>query len=143
MRPTDVNSNALLRKYLDESACEVRSLGKVMGGYDVLCAVAGGAKEPAIVITAGAHADELGGVYGALTCCANSETEHRLYVIPVRDPFGFEGYRGSIYHASAACLRLEPCRRLSRVPQSGQSAFRGRDLHRCSNRGDDSGHDVG
>ena len=67
MRPTDVNSNTLLRKYLDESACEVRSLGKVMGGYDVLCAVAGGAKEPAIVITAGAHADELGGVYGALT----------------------------------------------------------------------------
>ena len=103
---SDVNSNALLLRYLEESDCEIRVLGKVLGGFDVLCAFAGGKKDPPILITSGAHADEVAGVHAALRLLREIKTEHRLCVLPVRDPFGFEGYRANLEFAKGEPLKI-------------------------------------
>jgi hypothetical protein len=107
---SDVNSNALLRRFLEESGCEIRKLGTVLGNYEVLCAVAGGTKNPPILITSGAHADEIAGVHAALRLLRELETDHRLFIVPVRDPFGFEGYRANLEFALGKSLRLESAR---------------------------------
>jgi hypothetical protein len=103
----DVYSNATLRSYLEDSNCEILRLGSVLGGFDVLCAVAGGKKDPAILITAGSHADEVAGVHAALALLRGLVTQHKLYVIPVRDPFGFEGYRANLQFAAGSSVRIE------------------------------------
>lgn len=99
MRFLNVTSNAELYQYLNESGCEIRSLGTTEGGFEMLCAIAGGRLEPPILITAGSHADELGGVYAALRLVRELESDYRLYIVPARDPFGFEGYRANLRFA--------------------------------------------
>ncbi len=99
MHASEVDDNSKVLRYLQESGCEIRQLGTVLGGFQTICAVAGGTKLPAILITAGAHADEVAGVRAALRLVSELQTEHRLYVIPVRDPFGFEGYRANLQFA--------------------------------------------
>lgn len=99
MRASEVNDNLNLYRYLQESECEIRQLGTLIGGLPMLCAVTGGNKLPAILITAGAHADEIAGVHAALTLVREIQSKHRVYIIPVRDPFGFEGYRANLDYA--------------------------------------------
>jgi hypothetical protein len=64
--------------------------GRAVDGAPLLSARAGGDKQPAIFITAGAHCTETAGVHAALNLL-NLETEHELHVLPLRDPFGFAG----------------------------------------------------
>ncbi|MBM3243137.1 hypothetical protein FJZ31_43310 [Candidatus Poribacteria bacterium] len=52
----------------------------------------GGAKEPAIFITAGSHSTEQAGVTAAVELITKLDTEHQVYVIPTRDPMGMNGY---------------------------------------------------
>lgn len=63
------------------------------GPFDlpVFCAVGGGEREPAVLITAGSHADETSGMKAAATLLDTLSTEHKVYVVPNRDPLGWEG----------------------------------------------------
>ena len=106
MQASDVNDNATLRQYLEESGCELRQLGMVLGDFPVFCAITGGTKEPSILITSGAHADEVAGVQAALTLLRELRTDHRVYVVPVRDPFGFEGYRANLHFAAGSQVSI-------------------------------------
>jgi hypothetical protein len=65
--------------------------GRAVDGTPLLAARAGGDKQPAIFITAGAHSTETAGVHGALNLLDALDTEHEVHVLPVRDPFGFAG----------------------------------------------------
>ncbi|MHB1130955.1 MAG: M14 family metallopeptidase [Chloroflexota bacterium] len=71
-------------------------LGAAFGGEEVLCARVGGDRLPAIVITAGSHSPEVGGVHAVMRLISELETEHTVYIVPTRDPFGF--------NSSAHCL---------------------------------------
>ena len=51
-----------------------------------------GKKEPAILITSGAHGDEPSGPLGAVKLMEELETDHQVYFVPLRDPFAWNGY---------------------------------------------------
>lgn len=81
-------------------AVEVLTAGPF--GLPVLCAVGGGTREPAILITAGAHADETSGMYTAGTLLDHLETDRKVYVVPNRDPLGWEGFAAALSLAAGA-----------------------------------------
>ena len=107
MNPLCVKSNENLLQYLEKTDLPIRSLGPVLGDFQVRVVQGGGDLEPPILITSGAHADELGGVYGALKLIKKVKTNHKLFVLPVRDPFGFEGYRANLQFALGSPARIE------------------------------------
>ncbi|MGH2457593.1 MAG: hypothetical protein ACRDIY_01860 [Chloroflexota bacterium] len=82
-------SSASVNEALRRGGKRVWSLGKVFGGEEILCAEAGGEKRPAILVTAGAHSPEAAGVVASLRILDELSTSHKVYVIPMRDPFGF------------------------------------------------------
>ena len=75
-----------------EAAKEVLTLGNTVDGSPIVVAQSGGEKEPAIFITAGSHATEHAGVSAAVALIDQLETDHKVYVIPTRDPVGLNGY---------------------------------------------------
>ncbi len=74
-------------------------LGKTTLGKELVCVEMGRRKEPPIVITAGSHATEWAGPLAALRLVSSLESEHKIYLLPCRDPLGMEGF--------AACMRQE------------------------------------
>src|SRR6266852_965435 len=70
----------------------VRRLGSAFGGEEILCVETGGESLPPILITAGAHTPEAAGVVAALRLLDELETDRKTYVIPLRDPFGFNNF---------------------------------------------------
>ena len=69
-----------------------RVLDRTPDGAPVVCIKSGGEKEPAIFISAGSHSTEQAGVTAAVELIDQLETEHRVYVIPSRDPMGMNGF---------------------------------------------------
>ncbi len=87
-----LRGNESIRSYVESHGFELRVIGKGITGLPIFCVMAGGRKTPPIMITAGSHATEPGGVAGALKVIAEIQTEHALFVVPNRDPAGLEGY---------------------------------------------------
>jgi predicted deacylase len=77
----------------------VRVLGYTPSGLPIVCARTGGERQPPILITAGAHADEVSGVFAAVELIESFETEHETYIVPLRDPTGFAGYPRALARA--------------------------------------------
>ena len=75
-------------------------------GAEVVAFEVGGRREPAIVVTAGAHADEPSGPFGALALLGELRTEHRVVVVPLRDPFAWDGFDAAIGFASGETVNL-------------------------------------
>ncbi len=73
-------------------AASVTTLGHTIDGSPIVVARGGGDKTPAIFITAGSHSTEQAGVSAAVELIDGLDTEHAVYVIPTRDPVGFQGY---------------------------------------------------
>lgn len=69
----------------------VRTLGHTVFGDPVIAARRGPGTGPEMMITAGAHAGEPSGVYEAVEALADWDDRLGLTVIPLRDPFAFEG----------------------------------------------------
>lgn len=61
-------------------------------GLEVLAVRTGGSKGPPILITAGSHADEAAGVLAAVEYAESLQTEHETWVVPLRDPLGWNGF---------------------------------------------------
>jgi predicted deacylase len=86
----DLNSKDVL-DVLYDSGKPLQEWGKAIDGTPLLSARMGGDKQPVIFITAGSHATETAGVHAALNMLERVETEHEVYILPLRDPFGFAG----------------------------------------------------
>lgn len=69
-----------------------------VGPFDlpVFCAVGGGEREPAVLITAGSHADETSGMVTASRLLDMLSTDQKVYVVPNRDPLGWEGFSAGL-----------------------------------------------
>jgi hypothetical protein len=76
---------------LRTSGKPLQEWGQAIDGTPLLAARAGGEAQPAIFITAGAHANETAGVHAALYLLDGLDTEHEVHILPVRDPLGFAG----------------------------------------------------
>jgi hypothetical protein len=77
---------------LEASGKPLRILGTTLGGDRVVCAETGGERLPPIVVTAGSHSPEVAGVTAALRLVNELRSSHKTYVIPMRDPFGFNTF---------------------------------------------------
>ena len=93
--------NEARRHGLEES---ILALGP--GGAEIVAFEAGGRREPAIVITAGAHADEPSGPLGALALLDELATDHRAVVVPLRDPFAWNGFDAALAFACGEDVEL-------------------------------------
>jgi hypothetical protein len=80
--------------------------GRAIDGTPMLAARTGGDKQPAIFITAGAHAIENGGVHAALGLLERLDTEHEVHVLPLRDPFGFAGVNHCLSFAAGHTVKV-------------------------------------
>jgi len=77
---------------LEASGKRLRTLGVTLGGERVVCAETGGERLPPVLVTAGSHSPEVAGVTAALRLVDELRTSHKAYVIPMRDPFGFNNF---------------------------------------------------
>jgi hypothetical protein len=67
-------------------------LGSAFGSEGILCVRTGGEHLPPILITSGAHTPEAAGVVAALRLLSELGTDRATYVVPLRDPFGFNDF---------------------------------------------------
>jgi hypothetical protein len=70
----------------------VRVLGTAFGGEEIRCVETGGERLPPILITAGTHTPEAAGIVAALRLLEEVRTDRKTYIIPLRDPFGFNDF---------------------------------------------------
>ncbi len=77
---------------VEQTGCPTRVLGYTPDGSPIVSVKTAGGKEPAILITAGSHSTEHAGVSAAVALIEQLDTEHRVYIIPTRDPVGLNGY---------------------------------------------------
>jgi hypothetical protein len=92
MLTTDVRNQPTLLQYLKESGVAYSSLGTTLGGRQILCARLGGDEGEPIVITSGSHATEPAGVIAALELIRRVDVPNPVYIVPIRDVVGWEGY---------------------------------------------------
>ncbi len=81
-----------LLRWVEKKGYQPGVLGYAPDGAPVVCLRTGGEKTPAIFISAGSHSTEQAGVGAAVRLLDALDTEHRVYVIPSRDPMGMNGY---------------------------------------------------
>jgi hypothetical protein len=85
----------------------VQEWGRAVDGAPILSASIGEGKGPAILITAGVHASETAGVHAALNLLNLLESDHQVFILPLRDPFGFAGVNHCLSIAAKQPVRLE------------------------------------
>lgn len=93
-------------KTLQDSGKPLKEWGRAIDGTPMLAARTGGEKQPAIFITAGAHAGETAGVHAALRLLEVLETEHEVHILPLRDPLGFRGINGCLSFAAGERIQV-------------------------------------
>ena len=86
----DTNDDVL--QLVRKSGRDYEVIATTVYGLELVCVRAGGAKEPPILITAGSHAGEPAGVQAALSLMDSLETDHAVYIVPMRDPFAWGGF---------------------------------------------------
>jgi hypothetical protein len=91
---------------LRASGKPLQEWGQAVDGTPMLAARAGGDKQPAIFITAGAHAAETAGVHAALSLLHALDTEHEVHVLPLRDPLGFAGVNHCLSFAAGQSVEI-------------------------------------
>lgn len=99
-------SSAELRAECMERGYRIRDLGEAPLGGPLWCIEAGGAHLPAILLTAGSHADEVAGVFAALRLAAELDTAHHVVIMPLRDPLGWRGFRAALEEVTGRPLTL-------------------------------------
>jgi hypothetical protein len=86
------DTNEDLLDLVKQSGSDYETIAKTIYGLEIVCVRKGREKKPAIVITAGAHAGEPAGVLTALSLINTLDTEHAVYIVPLRDPFAWGGF---------------------------------------------------
>ena len=93
------DTNADVLDVVRQSGRDYEIIARTIYGLEMVCVRMGGNKAPAIVITAGSHANEPAGVLAALSLINTLETEHAVHVVPLRDPYGWEGFARCLGYA--------------------------------------------
>lgn len=96
---TRIRTNENIKEFLAELGFEPEVLARTTNDLPIWGVGLGGKKLPAIFFKSGSHADEIGGIYGALNVLKDLRCEHRVYVVPCANPFGFEGYNRCLSYA--------------------------------------------
>jgi hypothetical protein len=96
MTPESVRTNAQIGKFMKKVGADVQILGTSSFDEPIWLAKTGGTKQPAIVITAGSHADEVAGVFAALHFVQSLASDHAIYIVPCRDPNGWNGFSATL-----------------------------------------------
>jgi hypothetical protein len=81
-------------------------IGHAPDGTPIVAFRSGGDRQPAIVVSAGAHGDEPSGPLGALALLSELDTDRTVYTVPVRDPLGWNGYRRALGFALGRPVEL-------------------------------------
>ncbi|HEU0163790.1 MAG TPA: hypothetical protein VFQ54_02025 [Thermomicrobiales bacterium] len=100
MELSDVRTNQAIGAWLRAAGGNPEPLTTTEFDEPVWVARFGGDKLPAIVITAGSHADEVAGVFAALELARDLKTDRAVYVIPCRDPLGWNGFAATLAQAA-------------------------------------------
>lgn len=100
-------TNERLVETVAQRADDYRVLDRGPGGRPVVAAEGGGDRDPPIVLTAGAHATEQAGVAAAVELLERLETDHRVYVVPTRDPLGVDGYETALAAALGEAVSFD------------------------------------
>ena len=112
------------------SGKSLREWGRAIDGTPMLAARAGGDKQPAIFITAGAHSTETAGVHAALNLLQMLDTEHEVQVLPLRDPLGFAGVNRCLSFAAGRTIQVPDHRAiLNYLTTHAQLTWREADMH--------------
>lgn len=99
-------STAAVLDALRTSGKPLEEWGWSVDGMPLLAARTGGHRQPAIFITAGAHATETAGVHAALHLLEMLDTEHEVHVLPLRDPLGFGGVNRCLSFAAGETVQV-------------------------------------
>jgi hypothetical protein len=102
-----IQSNAAIGRYLTAHGVECEVLTTSAFDEPVWLAQLGGQRLPAILITAGSHADEVAGVFAALSLARTLHTDHRVYLVPCRDPVGWNGFAHTLHRLDPAAGDIE------------------------------------
>jgi len=115
---------------LEGSGYPLHEWGQASDGTAMLAARAGGNRQPAIFLTAGAHCTETAGVHACLELLESLETEHEVHVLPLRDPVGFAGVDHCLSLASGEDVHMtDPQASLDFLQRRGQLLWNEGGLH--------------
>ncbi len=95
-----------LMGWLDGEGIGYSSLGDTAMGDPMVLIHKEGVGAP-VMITSGAHAGEPAGVFASLMILKNWKYKNPLYMVPLRDPFGFQGYEACLSHAMGREMHFE------------------------------------
>lgn len=99
MELKDIQTNEAIGAWLHATGADVDVLSTTEFDEPIWVAKCGGDRLPVIVITAGSHADEVAGIYAALDLVRSLDSDHATYVIPCRDPLGWNGFTATLQRA--------------------------------------------
>ncbi len=105
-----MHSYALLRERIAQTGRPVEVIGRTHFGLELVVARTGGDRIPPIVLTAGSHADEVAGVCAAVNLVQTLTAEHTTYIIPCRDPLGWEGFMSVLSRALGRVVEVSDSR---------------------------------
>jgi len=103
IRPTDQQ----MLDAIQASGHSFQVLGETVLGQELICVEMGGQKDPPIIIAAGGHATEWAGPLAALRLLSSLETDHKVYLLPCRDPLGMQGFASCLSQVIGSPVRIE------------------------------------
>lgn len=124
-----IDTHAAVLDRIQASGLAFTSLTRTLNDLEIVSVRTGGTRQPPIVITAGAHAGEPSGVYGALELLTTLRTEHETHIVPLRDPFAWEGMANCLQFALGEAVSLQSHRQLATILAGrGEIIFRDGDF---------------
>ncbi|CAN0454882.1 unnamed protein product, partial [Phaeothamnion confervicola] len=94
-----LRTNADLAAAMRSAGGTVEPLGITAFDEPIWMGRFGGDRGAPIVITAGSHADEVAGVFAAIDLAESLQSDHPIYIIPARDPLGWNGFAHTLQRA--------------------------------------------
>jgi hypothetical protein len=92
--------------WLDKEKLGYEVLAENFASQPLLLVKKPGRRGKPLVITSGAHTSEPAGVYAALQLMREIELPNPVYFVPLRDPFGWQGYARCLGHALGKTPRI-------------------------------------
>lgn len=123
MQLEDIRSNEAIGAWIEHVGGTREVLATTELGEPVWVGKFGGDKQPPIVITAGSHADEVAGVFAALKLAQDLATDHTVYIIPCRDPLGWNGFADTLQRVAPSAGIVTSYEAAAEVLRSGDVIF--------------------
>lgn len=122
-------TNAEVLERVHASGLPCTTLARTLDDLEIVSIQTGGTRQPPVLITAGAHAGEPSGVYGALELLTRIHCEFETHIVPLRDPFAWQGLERCLSFALREPVTIDDHAHLDRMLTTrGQVIFRDGDL---------------